>query len=150
MSLYLSFGIVTLLSTVSGLVIFSILFNRRGQPISDRIGAGFAGAFLGTLAGLIAYFAESDRSFRVSVTDAGMLHGYGFSLPQSVTLSVKSRSRWRETQVMTARITAFPACVAIRPRAALYALHAARDPGSHRPTSDRSSTHASCSPPVGW
>ena len=24
---------------------------------------------------LVAYFAESDRSFRVIVTDAGMLHG---------------------------------------------------------------------------
>ena len=53
MSLYISFGIVTLLSTVSGVVIFSILFNRHDQPLSDRIGAGFAGAFLGTLAGLI-------------------------------------------------------------------------------------------------
>ena len=27
------------------------------------------------LANWIAYFAESDRSFRVIVTDAGMLHG---------------------------------------------------------------------------
>lgn len=35
----------------------------------------------GTWQLLSAHFAKRDRWFRVSVTDAGMLHEYGFSLP---------------------------------------------------------------------
>ena len=49
-----------------------------------------------------AYFAERDRSFRVSVTDFRMLHEQDFILRQSVTLSVKSRSRFGETAVTMA------------------------------------------------
>jgi hypothetical protein len=49
-----------------------------------------------------ADFAESDRSFRVIVTAGGMLHEYGSMIPQSVTLSVKSRSRSCEIAVTMA------------------------------------------------
>jgi hypothetical protein len=36
------------------------------------------------------------------VTDVEMLHGYGLMLPQTVTLFVKSRSRFGETTVTMA------------------------------------------------
>jgi hypothetical protein len=49
-----------------------------------------------------AHFAERDRQFRVMVTDAEMLHGYGVMLPQTVTLFVKPRSRCCETAVTVA------------------------------------------------
>ena len=49
-----------------------------------------------------AYFAERDRCFRGIVTDGEMLHGYGLMLPQTVTLFVKSRSRFGETTVTMA------------------------------------------------
>jgi hypothetical protein len=48
------------------------------------------------------YFAERDRRFRGIVTDAEMLHGYGLMLPQTVTLFVKSRSRFGEIAVTMA------------------------------------------------
>ena len=51
---------------------------------------------------MAAYFTERDRSFREIVTDVGMLHEWGLILRQSVTLSVKSRSRSGETAVTMA------------------------------------------------
>ena len=119
------------------------------RSINPETLAGSQNVALSALQQAAAYFAESDRSLRVIVTDAGRLHGKGFSLPQSVTLSVKSRSRWRETEVITARITAFPAYVVAHPRAAIYAPHAARGRGSHRPMWDRLDTRANRPPAVG-
>ena len=43
-----------------------------------------------------AYFAERDRLFRLMVTDRQVLHGLWLILSQSVTLSVKRRSRFGE------------------------------------------------------
>jgi hypothetical protein len=50
----------------------------------------------------IAYFAQRDRWFRAIVTDGEAVQGYGFMLPQSVTMIMKSRSRYGETVVTMA------------------------------------------------
>jgi uncharacterized membrane protein len=87
MNIYFWFGVLTLLSTAIGVALFSTILRRAEFLLSDRIGAGFAGAFLGTFAGLLLAMTYHSEEGSMSWFFMLLIFGISFSIWLQKTLS---------------------------------------------------------------